>query len=84
MELHERVERVDSRDGLIEFVRALRRDLEGSDADWENPDLPRYLGAVAAWLEDMDGYFANRGEAVPDPPSWRLFAQVLIAAKYYE
>ncbi|WP_442857041.1 DUF7660 family protein [Arthrobacter sp. YN] len=58
----------------------MRQDPEG----WENADLESFLEAMSAWTRDMDGYFMNRGEPVPDVPSWQLFAQMLLAAKIYE
>jgi hypothetical protein len=32
----------------------------------------------------MEGYFKNRGEAVPEQPTWKTLAQILCAAKVYE
>ncbi len=75
---------IKTRNDLSAFVAALRRDLLSSPDDWENATLERYLEALAAWAEDMDGYFLNRGEEIPTEPSWRLVGQLLLAAKYYE
>ena len=92
MKLNEMLEKVDSKESFLEFVAALRKDLASSRAneqsrpsspyspdalDWENPDLGRFLEAMQAWTEDM-------GDIVPVVPSWRTFAQMLIAAKSYE
>ena len=75
---------VETRDDLVAFVERLRADLAASRSQWENADLPQYLEALAAWVADMDGYFANNGDPVPKAPSWRLVAQMLDAAKHYE
>ena len=92
MELHELAQRVDSKDTFLEFVAALRADWEASRAEesahpsspyspdargWENPDIGRFLEAMQAWTEDMD-------ERVSASPSWRTFADMLMAAKIYE
>ena len=92
MELHDQIERVDSRETFLEFVAALRADLLASNAavavtpsspyspnarDWENPSLDGYLEALHAWTDDM-------GDRIPEPPSWRTFADILYAAKIYE
>ena len=92
MQLHELVERVNSRSTFLAFVSALHADLLASHAeesvplsspygpnarDWENPSLDRYLEALQSWTEDM-------GERLPEPPSWRTFADILYAAKIYE
>jgi hypothetical protein len=39
---------------------------------------------MAAWVDDIDGYFRNRGEAVPVQPTWKTLGQILLAAKVYE
>jgi hypothetical protein len=51
---------------------------------WENDTIESFLRAWSAWLNDMDGYFLNRGEVVPETPSWQLVAQMLLAARVYE
>lgn len=84
MELHEQIETIDSREDLAAFIDRLRDDLRESPEDWENPELDRYLDALGAWTAAMDGYFQNRGEPVPQTPSWRLIATMLLAAKMYE
>lgn len=92
MELHELAHRVDSKETFLEFVAGLRTDWEASRAEesaqptspygpsaceWENPDLGCFLDAMHAWTEDM-------GDRVAPQPSWRTFADMLMAAKIYE
>lgn len=92
MELHELACRVDSKETFLEFVHALRSDWEASRIEesqhpsspygpsachWENPDLGRFLEAMQSWTEDM-------GDRVSPQPSWRTFADMLMAAKIYE
>jgi hypothetical protein len=92
MELHEMADRVNSKERFLEFVAALRADWEASRAEesaqpsspyspaargWENPDLGRFLESMHAWTEDM-------GDRVALQPSWRTFADMLMAAKTYE
>jgi hypothetical protein len=69
---------------LITYLKELSLNFRESPQDWENRDVSAYLDAAAAWIEDMDGFFVNRNEPVPESPSWRLIAQVLTAAKMYE
>jgi hypothetical protein len=77
-------EDVKTREDLAVFIRGLRADLAAHAEQWENPDLDRYLRALAAVVEDLDGGFMNRGEAVPTEPSWGLVAELLDTAKIYE
>lgn len=73
---------VHTRADLIAFVQALARSC--AESEIENPTTPAYLGAVAAWTEDMDGFFENTGRPVPTTPSWSLIAHILLAATHYE
>jgi hypothetical protein len=82
--LDEQVETVRSREALAGFVRDLVNDLRTRPGEWENDRLDTYLEAVAAWIEDLEGYYRNRGEAAPQEPSWKLLGEILLAAKYYE
>lgn len=74
-----------SREDLVRFLRDLHAKLsDGADPAWEDRTLPQYLEAAAAWIEDMPGYYENRGESPPDQPSWRTIAQIFAAARTYE
>jgi hypothetical protein len=79
MELHQAIERVNSKESFLAFVAALRADLalHRNEDSWENPDLERYLEAMQRWTEDS-------GDKVPMLPSWQTFADMLYAAKIYE
>jgi hypothetical protein len=84
MEIYKLVDQIESRQDLIEFIKALHNDYLKHSSDWENPTLERFLEALAASTEDMDGYFRSRGEPVPSQPSWRLVGNMLYSAKIYE
>jgi hypothetical protein len=51
---------------------------------WENSNLESYLEAMQAWIDDMDGYYKNRGTNVPVSNPWQLIADILHAATMYE
>jgi hypothetical protein len=84
MDLRDELERVTSRQDLARFVYALREDLLDNDQAWENPTLDRFLEALAAWCNDMGGYFQNQGIAEPDQADWKLVGRMLFAASTYE
>lgn len=72
------------RERVVAIVRGLCVEWSGGEpADWENVTVPRYLGALAAWLEDADGYYANRGVPVPWN-GWEVLADAVRAAAVYE
>jgi hypothetical protein len=75
---------IQTREDLANWIRALVATLDEEASSWENADLASYLEAMAAWLEDMDGYFEGVGEPVPLQPSWKLIGQILAAARVYE
>lgn len=73
-----------SRADFVAFVHRLSRDVRANPRSWENKDLGDYLEALAAWVEDMDGYYLHRGLPVPERPDWQNVAEMLMAAKFYE
>ncbi len=75
---------VRSREDLAQFVRTLADDLRQRPEAWENVALGPFLEAMSAWIEDMDGYYRNKGEAVPSQPEWSTLAEILAAARVYE
>ena len=77
-------DQIQSREEFIAFVRDLSKDFRDNNVTWENDTLERYLDALAAWTEDMDGYYGNRGEVAPVGINWKFIAQLLLAAKVYE
>lgn len=84
MELHEQISLVNSKEELADFVAALRSDLSANPDTWENPTLERFLEAIESWIRTMDTYYKNTGQILPDAPGWKVFADILYAAKIYE
>jgi hypothetical protein len=82
--LTDRVNLLRSREDFVAFLNALLTDFETDPGSWENDDLERYFGAMAAWVADMDGYYLNRAESIPENVTWKVLGQILLAAKYYE
>ena len=89
-DLEQAVQQVNSKESFLEFVSLLGADWERSQAiekttpslpytanalGWENPRLGPFLDALVAWGEDSQ---------IPSEPSWRSFAEMLLAAKIYE
>ena len=66
------------------FLRCLVADYRINYRQWENLDLLSYLQGLSEFVPDIDGYYANAGEEVDtEQPSWRLIAEMLIAASVY-
>ncbi len=75
-----RPEEVETREDLVRFVEEMSVNVDS----FQNQDLGVFLEAASGWLADMEGYFLNRGEQVPNSPDWSLFARVLAAATVYD
>jgi hypothetical protein len=82
--LNDQVEAIRTRKEFVAFVHELLQNLQTTPGEWENQSLEDYLEALAAWVEDCDGYYANRGETVAQDPSWKFLGEALLAAKSYE
>ncbi|MGD1221713.1 hypothetical protein AB9Q10_25215 [Streptomyces krungchingensis] len=77
-------EHVDSREDLAAFVRSQQGSHAEDGSSWQNRDLPSFLEALAAWIDDADGWYRNAGRELPDSGDWRFFARALRAATIYE
>lgn len=84
MQLTEQVKKIKTRDDFVMFVHALLQDLKEQREQWENTSLDAYLEALAAWVQDMDGYYCNRGEPIPQQLTWENLGEILLAARVYE
>jgi hypothetical protein len=84
MDLHVQVEKIHTRDDLVMFIHHLVQDLRICPEHWENATLETYLTAIAAWMQDMDGYYRHRGAEVPHQPTWKQMGEILLAARIYE
>jgi hypothetical protein len=82
--LNDQVEAIQTREDFVGFVRDLVRDLRANPGEWQNQTLDAFLEAVAAWVEDCDGYYRNWGKTSPQEPNWKILGEVLLAAKVYE
>lgn len=68
------------------FLIALADDLRDHPDDWERTSLEEYLRVMAGYLmHGLDAFNANiRNAATPDSPNWRLFADIMSAARVVE
>jgi XTP/dITP diphosphohydrolase len=60
---------------LVQFVANLRRDFSQHGREWQNRDLPKFLGALEAWLASS---------TLADEPRWRTLARALVAASEHK
>lgn len=75
---------VNSRQDFIEFVTRLNSDYREHQEEWQNRDLETFLDGLVGFTADMGGYYRNMGEEIDvDQITWRMAAQMLLAATVY-
>ncbi|MCS6863482.1 MAG: hypothetical protein NZS48_00195 [Gemmata sp.] len=84
-QIHGLRQRAISKQDFLELLSLLREDFRVNSNQWENTTLESYLEAMEAWAAQMEQYYASRGVSVdPDRPGWRVFVDILLAARVYE
>jgi hypothetical protein len=84
MELLDQVKHMQTREDFVAFLHSLVRDFRERPEQWENTSLEAYLEAMAAWVQDMEGYYRRCGEQVPKHLTWKNVGEILLAARIYE
>lgn len=69
---------------FVDFLTLLRADFHENGTQWKNRNLSDYLEAMQAWTADMEGYYMNTGQPIPDNVPWHILADILRAARIYE
>lgn len=69
-----------------ELITLIFELLDDNDAvQWENNSAYAFLQAIAAWLNDSDGFYKNQNMKVnTKEASWQIFADALQATSVYE
>lgn len=84
-DLYDRAKSVDSRQSFVRFVQLLASDARENRSGWENGNVDTFLAGLAGYTQDMHGYYSSQGEDVDiDIITWRMAAQMLLAATVYE
>ncbi|MEU8214462.1 hypothetical protein AB0C47_01660 [Micromonospora taraxaci] len=78
------LDRIASAVDVARVVEEMLSDLRQHPDQWENSTLERFLDALSASLSALPSLYANEGEGLPEQPSWKLLAEVLVMASGYE
>jgi hypothetical protein len=73
-----------TREDFVVFVNKLALEFREEPDKWSNDNLASYMEAMAAWIEDMDGYYLGQGKTLPVLSDWTLLRDIFSAAKNYE
>jgi len=84
IDFNEIISKINDKEDFANFVRLLVSNLNNNPEEWTNKTLPEYLEGISSWTEDMDGYYQNHGLTIPENINWKVFANMLMAAKMYE
>lgn len=88
--IHEFVEKIETKLDFERFMVWLLEDFAKNKQQWDDgdgvpKDLERYLDGFYGFVLSIDGYYYNRGETVDvSQLSWRILADILLAARVYE
>lgn len=73
------------RQSFIKFLELLHGDVIDNVHFWQNDSLPRYLDALRTFSTDIKRYYDSTKQPVdPNVASWKVFADILLGAKFYE
>jgi hypothetical protein len=84
MALTDKLKQVKTKNDFITFINTLAEDNDKSSIEWENANISSFLNAVAAWTEDMDGYYNNMKKDLPKNINWEFAATLFYVGKIYE
>ncbi len=75
---------IDDRQSFISLARIAQQFSSGWRAMGDKT-LDQFLEALAAYAQDIQGYYDNMMPSVnADVPNWRVFADLLMGASMYE
>ena len=84
IDFNQKINEINSKEDFVNFVELLTSNLKSNPEEWTNNTLPEYLESISSWTEDMEGYYQNNDMPIPENINWKVFANILIAAKMYE
>jgi hypothetical protein len=77
--------RITSKSDFEQFLKILIEDHKQNKAQWENPNLDRFLPAMLRWVESMENYYINTNKGVnTDNPTWDIAKGYLSPTKDLE
>ena len=84
IDFEQKINEISNKEDFVSFVELLLSNFNNNPSEWSNKTLPEYLEAIASWTEDMEGYYQNNKMPIPENINWKVFANILVAAKMYE
>lgn len=80
----ELIDRIKTKDQLVEFIEQLRKDYAHNREEWQNLTLDDFLESMAAWIRSTELTLHGDRPRQQASASWKSFAEILYAGKIYE
>lgn len=82
MQLEDFVNTINSKEDFVNFLKLFLNDYSNNISEWENNKLESYLNGIYGFTMDIEGFLGFETNNLK--PTWKLFAQILLAARVYE
>jgi len=83
--LVERAEGILTKEDFTAFLNLLVQNFREHPDEWENATLEQYLQGICGFAQGIEGYYSNIDLRMDmKKPGWRVFADILLAARIYE
>jgi hypothetical protein len=84
--IEKQIEDIKTKQDFLRFIDLLINDYRENQEKWENQSVEDFLDAMCRWTESIEAYYKNNEVSGVDltAVTWRVFADILIAPKYYE
>ncbi len=84
MDMYNKINNITSKEELIDFLEFLSKDRYTKKDEWNNNTIEDYLAAISSWIEDMEGYYKNSNQPIPNSENWSFIATLFYVGKIYE
>jgi len=85
MNIYEFSKKITTKKDFEQFLSYLIEDFKNNRSTWDNDKIETFLDGALRFTESIDNYYRNMNESVDTTtPSWKLIADILLAAKVYE
>jgi hypothetical protein len=74
MDIYEQAGKINSQHDFSDFLKSLKKNLQENKDEWENDSLESFF-------DGLQGYCMDKQQEVP---TWKVFAELLLAARVYE
>ena len=74
----ETIDKIKNKNDFLNFVKEVVISDDNQDC------LNDYLESITSWVEDMEGFYKNTGNKIPDSIDWSFIATLFYVGKIYE